>query len=63
MDFPATITDELLLEAASDRHGYTRKQLAIIGVPWPPPRGWKRGVVGKPISGEDAKLFVSLKKR
>ena len=26
----------------SEKGGYTRRTLASLGVPWPPPRGWKR---------------------
>jgi hypothetical protein len=26
--------------------GWTKKQLAIWGVPWPPPKGWKRKLTG-----------------
>jgi hypothetical protein len=31
------------IEAAkSERGGWTRAQLAAWGVPWPPPKGWKK---------------------
>ena len=26
----------------SAKGGYTRKTLEALGVPWPPPKGWKR---------------------
>ncbi len=29
-------------DGVSPRGGYTRTQLAEWGVPWPPPRGWRR---------------------
>lgn len=25
--------------------GWTREQLAAWGVPWPPPKGWKRALI------------------
>jgi hypothetical protein len=30
----------------SARGGFTRKQLAAWGVPWPPPKGWRRQLEG-----------------
>ena len=27
------------------RGGFTKRQLAVWGVSWPPPRGWKRRLV------------------
>lgn len=34
------------IEAARTRNGgYTKAQLAEWGVPWPPPKGWKRNLV------------------
>lgn len=30
--------------AATKRGGYTREQLAEWGVPWPPPKGWKKAL-------------------
>jgi len=29
--------------------GYTRQVLASLGVPWPPPRGWRRALIGRPL--------------
>lgn len=30
----------------SPKGGFTRKQLAKWGVPWPPPKGWRRYLTG-----------------
>lgn len=36
--------------AKSPRGGWTRKTLAAWGVPWPPPKGWRKALVeGKPV--------------
>lgn len=32
------------------RGGWTKKQLAVLGVPWPPPKGWLKAVVGTQIT-------------
>jgi hypothetical protein len=34
-------SEEEILEKRTPRGGWTRKQLAEWGVPWPPPKGWK----------------------
>jgi hypothetical protein len=31
--------------AKTERGGWTRKQLAEWGVPWPPPKGWKAALL------------------
>lgn len=31
----------------SAKGGFTRKQLAEWGVPWPPPKGWRRRLEGR----------------
>lgn len=34
------------IEAAKTRRGgWTRNQLAQWGVPWPPPKGWRRRLI------------------
>ncbi len=42
------------IEAArTSRGGWTRESLARWGVPWPPPKGWKKALIeGRPISGK-----------
>jgi len=56
-----TITKALLDAGRSNRKGWNRSQLAILGVPWPPPSGWKNRVSGKTISATDAKRFLALR--
>lgn len=33
---------EVLATATGARGGWTAKQLAVWGVPWPPPKGWRK---------------------
>jgi hypothetical protein len=55
-----TITSELIEAGRSERGGWNKSQLALLGVSWPPQRGWKVRVVGRPIPKEDADWFVKL---
>lgn len=40
------ITKEELEAGRTEKGAFTRKQLAAWGVPWPPPKGWKRALLG-----------------
>jgi hypothetical protein len=47
------VPTEAEIEAGkSPRGGWTKKQLALWGVPWPPPHGWKQALMQK---AKDAK--------
>lgn len=39
----------------------SRAQLHLIGVAWPPPKGWKRTAIGREVPDEVAAEFVSLR--
>jgi hypothetical protein len=39
------VTKSEIEKAKTPGGGWTRKQLAQWGVPWPPPKGWKRRLV------------------
>jgi len=38
--------------ASLDGRGWTAGQLRVLGVPWPPPKGWRRKLIGTAISDE-----------
>lgn len=57
------VTQELIKLGESGNGGWNKKQLAIIGIDWPPQKGWRDRVEGTVISNEDATRFVSLKKK
>jgi hypothetical protein len=51
-----------LIEAGCSRHGgWTRRQLGLLGVPWPPQHGWKQAAIGRRICASDANYFLALK--
>ena len=39
------LTAEEIEAARTSRGGWTRQQLAVWGVPWPPPKGWKQRLI------------------
>lgn len=47
-DAAQTFPTEAEIEAArSPRGGWSRDQLAAWGIPWPPPKGWRRALIAK----------------
>ena len=45
-----TLTSQLLHDASTKGYnGFTRAQLAVIGIKWPAPRGWLKALIGKEI--------------
>lgn len=47
---PLKLTDEQILAGRSRKGGWTRATLARWGVPWPPPKGWRKALIaGAPI--------------
>jgi len=51
------ITEQWLMDNRTERGAWTRAQLKIIGVGWPPTNGWKKRVIGTLISDIEAKAF------
>ncbi len=56
------VTDELIEAGKSERGGWSKAQLALLGVTWPPEFGWKNRVRGRAISKADADRFVALRR-
>jgi hypothetical protein len=55
------ITEEFIALGRSAAGGWTRVQLAALGVPWPPLKGWKATVLGKSISDGEAAAFLNVR--
>ncbi len=49
------LTAALISEVATDRGAWTREQLGILGVSWPPPQGWRKRLVAekRTLTGEE----------
>jgi hypothetical protein len=45
------LTEAEIEAGRSERGGWTRRQLAKWGVPWPPPKGWRKAL----LAGENPK--------
>jgi hypothetical protein len=58
-----TITDEWLVTHATTEMGWTKAQLAVMGIAWPPVKGWKRSLIGKQITDDEKRRFESAKKK
>lgn len=56
------LTFEIIEKGRSCYGGWNKKQLSVIGVNWPPQKGWKYGVVGNNYSKKKINLFLKLKK-
>lgn len=54
------LTDELIRAGESRRGGYSARQLEVLGVSWPPVKGWKRDVIGKQIDAASYRRFLNL---
>ena len=54
--------DEDLLEAIrTERGGWTKAQFNILGIMWPPQKGWKVKLYDKPITDDDLRRLMDLK--
>lgn len=50
MDISTRVSEAEIDAAAPARGRWTRKQLAEWGVPWPPPKGWRKDLAaGRPV--------------
>lgn len=56
------VTKSFLDENRSNGGAWTKAQLEILGISWPPANGWISGVIGKEISEEDRIKFIDSKK-
>lgn len=55
------LTSELIEAGMSDKGGYNSVQLKAPGIDWPPPKGWKKSVIGTIIHYKDYETFINHK--
>lgn len=55
------LTEEDVLMAMSSNGGWSAAQLKLVGVEWPPEKGWKSRVVGVEFDLSAIELFIELK--
>lgn len=54
------VTSEWLKAQRTTRGAYTRQQLALLGVEWPPRNGWKASAIGSRITAAGKAQFEAL---
>ena len=47
------MTEDEIMARRTTNGGWTRETLAEWGVPWPPPKGWKRALIGSDATETD----------
>lgn len=57
----SALTREILIAGKSDCGGWSKSQLELIGVKWPPTKGWMDQVIGKDFENSVLENFVKLK--
>lgn len=55
------VTEDILRRGCSDRGGWTNRQLSLLGIDTPLPKGWRRNIVGKRVPARNVLLFIRLK--
>jgi hypothetical protein len=56
------LTEEFLRKNSTMRGGWTKKQLAALGVSWPPKSGWMAEMIGKEITQKQVDSFLRGRK-
>lgn len=56
-----TVTSDLIDSGRCAAGGWNKHQLAILGVKWPPPTGWKARAVGRNITTAESIRFAALR--
>jgi hypothetical protein len=54
------ITDDWIAKNGTGANSWTRKQLDLIRVSWPPKTGWRRWAVGQEIDDAAAREFERI---
>lgn len=55
------LTRENIHAGASEQGGWTKQQLALLGVPTPPQKGWLTRLIGRHIDARTYREFMALK--
>lgn len=55
------LNKELINAAKTERGGFTAKQLRILGIAWPPKKGWAKDLRGRCLDGGTYQRFVDAK--
>lgn len=56
------LTRKMIDDGKSDNGAWSAKQLALLGVSWPPKRGWPERIIGTEISDDIYSRFLAIRK-
>lgn len=54
-----TVTAEWLEQNKTKAGAYSKQQLKVLGVDWPPGKGWQKRIIGKEIRDSQSLQFES----
>lgn len=57
------ITNQFLERWKTKNGGWTKKQLMLLKITWPPTKGWKERVIGITISMQEANEFKNISEK
>lgn len=57
------MTNEEIEAAKSPKGGWSAKTLASWGVPWPPPKGWRKRLIAQSRPIEEAGMWITAEGR
>lgn len=56
------LTKNIFERAKSDRGGYSKRQVQLLGVPWPLTHGWKKNIINKDYDESVISAFINCRK-
>ena len=56
-----TITPAMLASAKTEAGGYTRAQMDVFDIDWPPPKGWPAFLIGQSVDQEKFDRFMKAR--
>jgi len=52
------LSKEIIEKGKSERGGWNRYQLGLLGIPWPPVRGWQGTIIGRDFPEQAIRNFL-----
>lgn len=56
-----TLTSDMIERGKSSKGGWSMRQLALLGIDWPPPRNWKSKIIGKRVDAFKYAEFMRMR--
>jgi hypothetical protein len=55
------ITKDFIEQHKTVNGAWTRQQLFVLGIQWPPRHGWMRSVIGRELTPEQVAAFIAAR--